>query len=59
MYERPVMTDGPYAAIKTKKGQRVFDDSQPEDEEIIRKAEYEDLKIKLESAYRQKMEEAQ
>ena len=59
MYERPMMADGPYAAIKTKKGQRVFDDNQPEDEERTRRAEYEDLKIRLESAYRQKVEEVQ
>ena len=59
MYERPMMADGPYAAIQTKKGQRVFDDNQPEDEERTRRAEYEDLKIRLESAYRQKVEEVQ
>ena len=51
MYERPMVVEGPYAAIKTKKGQRVFDDNPPEDEERTRRAEYEDLKIRLESAY--------
>ena len=59
MYERPMVVEGPYAAIKTKKGQRVFDVNPPEDEERTRKAEYEDLKIRLESAYRQKVEEVQ
>ena len=59
MYERPIVMEGPYAAIKTKKGQRVFDDNPLEDEERTRRAEYEDLKIRLESAYRQKVEEVQ
>ena len=59
MYERPMVVEGPYAAIKTKKGQRVFDVNSPEDEERTRRAEYEDLKIRLESAYRQKVEEVQ
>ncbi len=59
MYERPMKVEGPYAAIKTKKGQRIFDDNPPEDEERIRRAEYENLKIRLESAYRQKVEEVQ
>ena len=59
MYERPMMADGPYAAIKTKKGQKVFDVNPSEDEERTRKAEYEDLKIRLESAHRQKVEEVQ
>ena len=57
MYERPMVVEGPYAAIKTKKGQRVFDDNPPEDEERTRRAEDEDLKIRLESAYRQKVAE--
>ena len=59
MYERPVVIEGPYKAIKTKKGQRIFDDNPPEDEDRIRRAEYADLKVRLESAYRQELEEAQ
>ncbi len=59
MYERPVVVEGPYAAIKTERGQKVFNDNPPEDEERIRRAEYENLKIRLESAYRQKIEEVQ
>ena len=59
MYERPMVVEGPYAAVKNKIGQRVFDVDPLEDEERTRKAEYEDLKIRLESNYRQKVEEAQ
>jgi hypothetical protein len=59
MYERPVVVEGPYAAIKSKKGPRAFDVNPHEDEERTRKAEYEDLKTRLESTYRQKVEEAQ
>jgi hypothetical protein len=59
MYERPMVVEGPYAAIKSKKGPRAFDVNPLEDEERTRKAEYEDLKTRLESTYRQKVEEAQ
>ena len=57
MYERPRVVEGPYAPIKTKKGQKGFDDNSPDDEERTRRAEYEDLKVRLESTYRQKVAE--
>ena len=52
MYERPQVVDGPYAPIKPKKGQKGIDDFLPDDSEMARKAEYEDLKRRLEAAYR-------
>jgi hypothetical protein len=57
MYERPWVVEGPYAPVKAKKGQKGFDEHGPEDLDSIRRAEYEDLKIRLESAYRQKVVE--
>ena len=59
MYDRPMVVEGPYAAVKGKKGTKAFDVNPLEDEERLRKAEYEDLKVRLEAAYRQKIEEPQ
>ena len=57
MYERPQVVDGPYAPIKPKKGQKGLDDFLPDDSEMARKAEYEDLKRRLEAAYRLRFDE--
>ena len=57
MYERPQVVDGPYAPIKPKKGQKGLDDFLPDDSEMARKAEYEDLKRRLEAAYRMRCDE--
>ena len=54
MYERPRVVEGPYAPVKTKKGQRGLDENLPEDPDYIRRAEYEnlkDLRARLESTY--------
>ena len=51
MHERPQVNDGPYAPVKYKKGQKVLDDFAPDDSELARKAEYEDLKRRLDAAY--------
>ena len=57
MYERPQVVDGPYAPIKPKKGQKGIDDFLPDDSEMARKAEYADLKRRLEAAYRLRCDE--
>ena len=57
MYKRPQVVDGPYAPIKPKKGQKGLDDVLPDDSEMARKAEYEDLKRRLEAAYRLRRDE--
>ena len=48
MPERPQVVDGPYAPIKPKKRQKGLDDFLPEDSDVARRAEYEDLKRRLE-----------
>ncbi len=57
MYGRPRVVEGPYAPVKVKKGQRGLDENVPEDLDSIRRAEYENLKVKLEAAYRRKVAE--
>jgi hypothetical protein len=57
MHERPQVVDGPYAPVKYKKGQKGLDDFAPDDSELARKAEYEDLKRRLEAAYRLRVDE--
>ena len=59
MFERPIVVNGPYAAVKGKNGNKTFDTTPLEDEEGFRRAEYESLKARLETTYRQKIEEAQ
>jgi hypothetical protein len=59
MYGRPVVVKGPYAAVKGKNGNKAFDTTPLEDEEGLRRAEYEGLKARLETTYRQKIEETQ
>ena len=59
MFDRPVVVKGPYAAVKGKNSTKAFDTIPVEGEEGLRRAEYEDLKIRLETTYRQKIEEAQ
>ena len=57
MHKRPKVMEGPYAVAKTRIGQQAFDDNAFGDEERTRRAEYECLKVRLESVYRQKAEE--
>ncbi len=57
MYERPQVVDGPYAPIKPKKRQKGLDYFPPEDSDAARKAECEDLKRRLEAAYRLRVDE--
>jgi hypothetical protein len=49
MYDRPMVVEGPYAAVKGNKGTKAFDVNPLGDEERLRKAEYEDLKVRLEA----------
>ena len=56
MYKRPKVVEGPYAAVKTRIGQKVSEDNTFGGEERTRRAEYEGLKVRLESVYRQKVE---
>jgi hypothetical protein len=57
MYGRSQVNDGPYALVKYKKGQKGLGDFAPDDSELARKAEYEDLKSRLEAAYRLRVDE--
>ena len=57
MYDRPQVVEGPYAPIKLKKEQQGFRDCSPEESDRVRRAEYDDLKRRLESAYCQKVAE--
>ncbi len=57
MYDRPQVVGGPFAPIKPKKWQKGLDDFPPNDSEIGRKAEYDDLKSRPEAVYRLKIDE--